>query len=486
VAIKILSLPSKNDEYFQIMKEIRILQDSTSSPSLVQMIEAYVVGSQLWIVMEYCSVGSLESIIHSQGPFSEAQTAAAIKQILYGLLSLHQNKKIHRDIKPANVLIDKNGLFKLADFGLATMLSSTLGNATSLCGTPYYVSPEVCQQNSYSYKTDVWSLGILMYFLLTGNVPASIRPLSPQELISAIPHYKPSVFELPGKPTPGYKWTQSSEFDLDQLGLRSGQRFPAGQYWSDDAKDFLRCCLQHDISSRWEVAQLLQHRFIFSVPRFVQPPRPPRTDPPIDVHTLPVDPLEIQLLAVEAPKHGAWPTRSSYIAVPKNFPQYLKTDDYGFGAAIRFLGAFPHTTPRTLSEQEINSIYSPIDSIHFYFHGLSSSSPYNNQIKRNQLMAANLIDIINNPLKQQFSDGESLVCLDVIEQNEQKIAIEPLMIAQDGVQPNKRPITTDPTDLTSKQQRIGDLKSPRDVYAISPQSTASGHVKDIQEANNRP
>jgi hypothetical protein len=101
-------------------------------------------------------------------------------------------------------------------------------------------------------------------------------------------------------------------------------------------------------------------------------------------------------------------------------------------------------------------------------------------------MAATLIDIINNPLKQQFSDGESLVCLDVIEQNEQKIAIEPLMIAQDGVQPNKRPITTDPTDLTSKQQRIGDLKSPRDVYAISPQSTASGHVKDIQEANNRP
>ena len=153
-----MNLPQDRSEYVAILKEITILQQSPPSPNLVKMMEAYITEEHLLIILEYCAIGSLEAVIQQNGPFSELQTAATVKQILYALLVLHNGKTIHRDIKPANILIDQNGLFKLADFGLAAVLTQTLGNAHSLCGMLKFVL--ACGPKGISFESKSCSISL--------------------------------------------------------------------------------------------------------------------------------------------------------------------------------------------------------------------------------------------------------------------------------------------------------------------------------------
>lgn len=122
----------------------------------------------LYIILEYCENGSLHFICKNFGKFPENLVALYMSQVLQGLLYLHEQGVIHRDIKGANILTTKDGLVKLADFGVAT--KSNLGES-SVVGTPYWMSPEVIQLSGATTASDIWSLGCTVIELLAGKPP---------------------------------------------------------------------------------------------------------------------------------------------------------------------------------------------------------------------------------------------------------------------------------------------------------------------------
>merc|ERR1711964_338103 len=94
------------------------------------------------------------------------------RQMLSGLAFMHKNQVIHRDLKPGNVLISTDGKVKLADFGAAYDLSKlTHTEKQTICGTPAFIAPEVVQKGKHTTKTDIWSLGVTVYNMLTGDIP---------------------------------------------------------------------------------------------------------------------------------------------------------------------------------------------------------------------------------------------------------------------------------------------------------------------------
>lgn len=117
----------------------------------------------------YCENGSLHSICKNFGKFPENLVALYMSQVLHGLLYLHEQGVIHRDIKGANILTTKEGLVKLADFGVATKASGL--DQSSVVGTPYWMAPEVIELSGATTSSDIWSLGCTVIELIEGKPP---------------------------------------------------------------------------------------------------------------------------------------------------------------------------------------------------------------------------------------------------------------------------------------------------------------------------
>jgi NIMA (never in mitosis gene a)-related kinase len=112
-------------------------------------------------------------------------------QLCLALKHIHDRKILHRDIKAPNVLITSTGLIKLGDFGVAKCLNFTIEKAKTFTGTPYYLSPEIVQNLPYSFKSDIWSLGVLLYEICCLKLPFEARsiPLLTLKIING--DYKP-------------------------------------------------------------------------------------------------------------------------------------------------------------------------------------------------------------------------------------------------------------------------------------------------------
>ncbi len=120
-------------------------------------------------LVRYCENGSLHSISKNFGKFPENLVGLYMSQVLHGLLYLHEQGVIHRDIKGANILTTKQGLVKLADFGVAT--TATGLHESSVVGTPYWMAPEVIELSGATTASDIWSLGCTVIELLDGRPP---------------------------------------------------------------------------------------------------------------------------------------------------------------------------------------------------------------------------------------------------------------------------------------------------------------------------
>ena len=164
---KKITLTSLNDyEISACQLESRLLE-RLNHPNIVRYKECFLEPSQLIIVMEYCPGGDLSQLIKSHKQtnsyFPESQIFEWMSQLLSALQYLDSNRVIHRDIKSSNVYLTVDGTLKLGDFGIAKALSLTSDMAQTVVGTPYYMSPEVCENRPYTSKSDVWSLGCLLY-----------------------------------------------------------------------------------------------------------------------------------------------------------------------------------------------------------------------------------------------------------------------------------------------------------------------------------
>lgn len=232
VAIKKVQIEEDKDAE-EIMKEVRFMQGCIS-PYVIRYYgsarSAVDGGEELWIVMEYCGAGSVSDIMAiCDKPLTEDECAVVLKYILLGLKYLHSTNKIHRDIKAGNVLLNDAGEGKLADFGVSGQVSDTMRKRNTVIGTPFWMAPEVIQEEGYDFKADIWSLGITAIELAECRPPyANIHPMR-------------AIFMIPSRPPP---------------------KLSKPELWSEKFNDFIDKCLTKNPDNRASAVELLEHPFI--------------------------------------------------------------------------------------------------------------------------------------------------------------------------------------------------------------------------------
>ncbi|EDQ86882.1 uncharacterized protein MONBRDRAFT_10624 [Monosiga brevicollis MX1] len=152
------------------MSERRILVKS-SSPFLVALKFSFQTPDKVYFVLDYVSGGELFVHLQRDGNFSESRSRFYVAMLILALEHLHALNVIYRDLKPENVLIDMNGYLKLTDFGLCKEGIDKFGRTYTFCGTPEYMAPEILQQKGYGMEVDWWTVGTLLFEMLTGLPP---------------------------------------------------------------------------------------------------------------------------------------------------------------------------------------------------------------------------------------------------------------------------------------------------------------------------
>ncbi|MEH7299635.1 Stk1 family PASTA domain-containing Ser/Thr kinase [Neobacillus drentensis] len=175
VAVKMLRLDFANDEEF-IRRFRREAQSATSlaHPNIVSIYDVGEENDLYYIVMEYVDGQTLKQYIQQNSPLKVEDAIGIMRQLTSAISHAHQNHIIHRDIKPHNILVDHDGNVKVTDFGIAMALSATsITQTNSVLGSVHYLSPEQARGGMANGKSDIYSLGIVMFELLTGRLPFS-------------------------------------------------------------------------------------------------------------------------------------------------------------------------------------------------------------------------------------------------------------------------------------------------------------------------
>ncbi|KAM4548251.1 serine/threonine-protein kinase Nek1 isoform 2-T2 [Odontesthes bonariensis] len=236
-------------------REVAVLANM-SHPNIVQYKESFEEGGCLYIVMDYCEGGDLFKKINSQKGvlFPEEQILDWFVQICLALKHVHDRKILHRDIKSQNIFLTKDGTVQLGDFGIARVLNSTVELARTCIGTPYYLSPEICENKPYNNKSDIWALGCVLYEMCTlkhafeaGNMKNLVLKIIRGSYPPVSVHYSQDLRSL-----------------LAQLFKRNPRERPSVSSVLD--KPFLSCRIERFLTPQI-IAQEFRHTFLHKQPK---------------------------------------------------------------------------------------------------------------------------------------------------------------------------------------------------------------------------
>jgi len=168
----------KDDDSLVILKEINIHDLSAtervmaknevkvlsmlSHPNIISYFDSFEEEGTLWIEMEYADGGTLGQYLAKDKELGEKEILEMFYEMVSAIKYIHDRNILHRDLKTANIFRTKEGKIKLGDFGIAKIMS-TRQDANTVLGTPYYISPEMCEGKSYNEKSDIWALGCILY-----------------------------------------------------------------------------------------------------------------------------------------------------------------------------------------------------------------------------------------------------------------------------------------------------------------------------------
>eukprot|EP01118_Nematostelium_gracile_P014822 TRINITY_DN5854_c0_g5_i1.p1 TRINITY_DN5854_c0_g5~~TRINITY_DN5854_c0_g5_i1.p1 ORF type:complete len:387 (-),score=127.18 TRINITY_DN5854_c0_g5_i1:47-1207(-) len=232
-AIKFLEI-EEEDEH-NLLNELSILKEAEECPYTVKYFGCYVKDSTLMFVMEFCDGGSALDVLNATNKTLDEDIISAICScIVQGLIYLHSHKILHRDLKAGNILLNSEGIAKLADFGVSARLKHTMEKKDTVVGSPYWMAPEVIsvqkeKAEGYDFKADIWSTAITAIELAEGKPP--LFEIASLRVIFLIPARDPPKLQNPEK-------------------------------YSVEFNDFLSVCLQKSPAQRPTAKELLEHPFV--------------------------------------------------------------------------------------------------------------------------------------------------------------------------------------------------------------------------------
>eukprot|EP01038_Epipyxis_sp_PR26KG_P005433 gene5433-7526_t len=193
--IKEISLAKLSKKDAKQTEQEATLLSKLKHPNIVTFWESFISKSVLYIVMEFADGGDLDHYIkdHSKkarGYIPEVQVLNLFVQLCLAIKHIHDRKILHRDLKSQNIFLTSTGLLKLGDFGVSRVLSNTTALASTQIGTPYFMSPEIMQNERYNSKTDIWSLGCILYELMCLKLPFGGNSM--KELVNNIVRTNPA------------------------------------------------------------------------------------------------------------------------------------------------------------------------------------------------------------------------------------------------------------------------------------------------------
>ncbi|XP_072021077.1 LOW QUALITY PROTEIN: uncharacterized protein [Amphiura filiformis] len=205
------------------LNEIRVL-GMLDHPNIISYYDSFEEDGTLMIEMEYADGGTLAQYLNSiQGKreLQEREILVMFQQMVAAIRHIHEHKILHRDLKTANIFLTKEGIIKIGDFGISKVMSSHNQGANTVLGTPYYISPEICEGKPYNSKSDIWALGCILYEMAClqktfegTNLPALVNKIMKgqftpvkgnysqefktlvQDMLQREPEYRPSAKEL--------------------------------------------------------------------------------------------------------------------------------------------------------------------------------------------------------------------------------------------------------------------------------------------------
>ncbi len=221
VAIKVLSKDLLKDEsLLQRFRSEAKTQAQLNHPNICTLYSFLKFQDNLFMVMEFVEGLTLEQMIRQRGPLPYQEAIPIFQQVLFGLSKAHRMGIIHRDLKPANIIVNREGVTKIMDFGIARVMGESRLTRTGLAvGTLFYMPPEQIQGKDVDFRGDIYALGLTLYEVLTGTLP--FRANTEYEIMQA------HVRETPAPPSKVYPYLPKT---FDKAILKALEKDPARRY----------------------------------------------------------------------------------------------------------------------------------------------------------------------------------------------------------------------------------------------------------------